>query len=360
MAQQMIKKTWLLILLLTGCLLGTSLSQAAVNWTPSTGYTVSGDTSSLFIGDPDEYEITLGMMNRARELQEARKYRAAVKRYRKMAKRYPASIFSPEAVYQVGECEYARGRYRKAFDSYTSLMINYPDFEKYGEVIKRQFSIANDLYEGKRAHYFGFIPGFKAYDRAILMFETMVRNAPYSDYAPMALMKVAELHLKAKDRYYAIDALDRLINNYPESMLIADAYLLLAQTFAELVDGAYYDQGATREAISYFKDFMILFPDHPRIAEAEAGLAAMKSIEAQSKMVKGDFYFYKWKDMRGARVFYNEAITVAPDSPEAEIARAQLAIIDERMEEKADEYRDSTVPSSSAEGVVDPDKANPF
>jgi len=356
----MIKKTCLPILLLIGCLLGSQAIQASIDWTPSQGYKISGDTSSVFIGDPAEFDELVSTMNEARELQERGKYIPAIRRYKRVVKRNPGSVFAPEAIFQVGECEYQRTRFRKAFDAYTSVIINYPDYENYGKVISRQFEIANDLYEGKRARYFGFIPGFKGYDRAILMFETMVRNAPYSEYAPMALMKVAELHLKANDDYYAIDALDRLINNYSDNMLVADAYLLLAQTFAKLVDGPYYDQGATREAISYFKDFMILYPNHPRIAEAEAGLAAMKSIEAQSKMVKGDFYFYKWKDLRAARVFYNEAITVAPESPEAEEARQQLAIIDERMEERADEYRDTAVPNSAREGVEDPDKAQPL
>ena len=43
-------------------------------------------------------------------------------------------------------------------------------------------------------------------------------------------------------------------------MVTSDAYLKLAETHAALVDGPLYDQGATNEAISYFEDYLILFP----------------------------------------------------------------------------------------------------
>ena len=110
---------------------------------------------------------------------------------------------------------------------------------------------------------------------------------------------------------------------------------MLAQTFARLVDGPEYDQGATREAISYFEDFLILFPQHPNVKAGEDGLSRMKSVEAQSQMVKGDFYYYKWKDFRAAKVFYNEAITTAPESPEAERAKEMIEVVDAKIKSLA-------------------------
>jgi len=326
-------------------------------WNPVDGWQYHGDLSKTFIGDPKEFEHIRSLMNIARDSYEKGKYRKAIKMYRRVWERYPGSIFAPEALYQTALSEHDRNSYRRAFNALTTIILGYPDYEKYNTVVRMQFSIATDLYEGERARYFwGLLPGFKGYDRAITQYETMVANAPFSEYAPMALMKAAELHIKLEDDIYALDSLDRLINNYPESMLAGDAYLMLAQTFSRLVDGPYYDQGATREAINYFEDFLILFPEHPNIKEGEDGLAEMKSVEAQSQMLKGDFYFYKWKDMRAAKVFYNEAITTAPESPEAELAKEKLALIDARMKEVVEIIKDSLIPTSDDEGVVDPTK----
>lgn len=353
------KKYWIIfigfLVLLQGPL------RAELEWYPVGGWQYVGDRSKAFIGDPDEFELIRGLMNVAREAHERGKHKKAIKMYRRVWDRYPGSVFAPEALYQTALVEYDRNSFRRGFNALTTIILGYPDYDKYNTVVRLQFSIATDLYDGKRARYFwGLLPGFKGYDRAIVMYETMVSNAPFSDYAPMALMKAAELHIHLNNDIYALDSLDRLINNYPNSMLTGDAYLMLAKTFARLVDGPEYDQGATREAISYFEDFLILFPNHPDVKEGEEGLATMKSVEAQSQIVKGDFYYYKWKDLRAAKVFYNEAITTAPESPEAEEAKKMIAKIDARIKEAAEKagfnVDDTFVPTSDDEGVVDPTK----
>jgi outer membrane protein assembly factor BamD len=97
---------------------------------------------------------------------------------------------------------------------------------------------------------------------------------------------------------------------------------------AGLVEGAYYDQAETRQAITYYEDFMILFPGDPNIGKAAQGLDSMKQILADSKLRIGDFYFYKRDNFTAARVFYNEAITAYPDSAVAVRAKQRLVQVD--------------------------------
>ena len=175
---------------------------------------------------------------------------------------------------------------------------------------------------------FGLLPGFAQRDKAIEYFETILANAPYSDYAPLSLMNVARGHQKQGNIADAVDALDRMINNYSQTLLAPDAYLKLAQTHASLVDGPYYDQGATKESITYFTDFMLLFPSDANIAGAEKGLDGMKTMLAESKIRMADFYFYKRSNFRAARVFYNEAITAYPESAIALKAKARLVEVE--------------------------------
>jgi outer membrane protein assembly factor BamD len=176
--------------------------------------------------------------------------------------------------------------------------------------------------------FFGLLPGFRQRDKAIEYFETILGNAPYSDYAPLALMNIARGHQKLGNTENAIDALDRMINGYGQSLLAPDAYLKLAQTHASLVEGPYYDQASTKEAITYFTDFMLLFPGDSNIGAAEKGLDGMKNMLAESKMKIGDFYFYRRDNFKAARVFYNEAITAYPDSPIAARAKKRLAEVE--------------------------------
>jgi outer membrane protein assembly factor BamD len=73
---------------------------------------------------------------------------------------------------------------------------------------------------------------------------------------------------------------------------------------------------------------MILFPSDNNVGVAEKGLTDMKRVLAESKMKIADFYFKRRDNYKAARIFYNEAITVYPDSEVATKARARLADVD--------------------------------
>ena len=196
-----------------------------------------------------------------------------------------------------------RKNYKKAFTSYNFSIVRHPDFPRFNEVLEKQFYIADLMMNPKSGQYF-FGLKFTNYDAAIQYFETIIGNAPYSEYAPNSLMRVAIMHRTQGDQPEAIDALDRLINFYSNSEIAPNAYLALADTFSSMVAGPDYDQGATREAISYYRDFLILFPNSNLITEGEEKLADMQDVHAQSKFVIGEYYFKRRSNYQAAEVFF--------------------------------------------------------
>lgn len=302
---------------------------ASVVWSPETGWRVEGGLLSEFNGD--DARNALDLMNKARASEEAGDKGKAIDGYQKVTKKYPSSVFAAEAFYRLAGLYHEKHQYFKAFDAYQQIISRYPNTEKFNEVVGKQYQIASQLADGARNYMWGVIPGFKNRERAVQYFEQTIANAPYSDYAPLSLMNVARAHQRLGDTEETIDALDRMINFYPSSVLTPDAYLKLAQTHASLVEGPYYDQASTKQAITYFEDFMIQYPNDTGIAAAEKGLAEMKRVLAQSKMILADYYLKHRKNYKAARVFYNEAITVYPDSEVAERARARLAEVDKKL-----------------------------
>lgn len=302
-------------------------ARADLVWSKETGWRVEGGALSGLAGP--EGRKALDLMNEARADEDKGSSRAAIKIYAKIAKQYPNSIYAPEAFYRSARLHLSRKEYSKAFDDFQQVVGRYPNTKRFNEIIGEQYRIASALLDGARNRiFFGLLPGFTARERALEYFETILSNAPYSDYAPLALMNIARGHQQLKNPEDAIYALDRMINNYPQSLLAPDAYLKIGQTHASLVDGPYYDQAATKEAITYYTDFMLLYPSDPNIATAEKGLDGMKTMLAESKMKIGDFYFYKRNNFVAAKVFYNEAITSYPDSAVAGRAKLRLADVE--------------------------------
>jgi outer membrane protein assembly factor BamD len=248
--------------------------------------------------------------------------------YEKVAKKYSASIYAPEALFRAGRIRAERKQYYDAFQDFQTILQRYPNTKRFDEVIGEQYRIAAALLNGARNHAFGVIPMFTNRVRAVQYFEVILIDAPYSDYAPLALMDAARGYQAVKETDAAIDALDRLVNTYPQSVLAPVAYLKLGDMFASLSQGPQYDQASTKQAMTYYDDYMILYPGDGEIAKAAAGVDKMKTILAESKIYIGDFYFYKRLNFTAARVFYNEAITAYPDSDPARIAKKRLKEVD--------------------------------
>jgi len=309
----------------------TARARADLVWTPEGGWQLEGGAFSGLA--ETEGHNAIDLMNKSRAAEEKGSYGTAISNYGKVVKKYPNSIWAPEALYRSAHLLFLRKQYYKAFDDYQVIISKYPSTKRFDEIIGEQYHIATILLNGGRNHFFfALIPGFTNREIGIQDCEQVVLNAPYNTYAPLALMEAASGQRMAGNLEEAIDALDRFINNYPQNILAPDAYLKLAQMNGALVDGPYYDQASTKEAITYYQDFMILFPGDHNVGTAENGLADMKKVLAESKMKMADFYFYKRSNFVAARVFYNEAITSYPDSDVANLAKKRLTEVEAAAE----------------------------
>ena len=280
----------------------------------------------------EQTERARPIFERAKEAQAAGNERSAIRQYRRIWRRYPVSDYTAEATYNYALLRYERKEWSKAYDGFQRVLAFHPSFPHFNRIVHYQFDIALRVADGENTRFLFVFP-YRALNRAAGYFAGVVNNAPYHDLAPLALMNMALIYQYQGQTMEAIDSLDWMINEYPTSLLASDAYLTLAETFSELVDGPDYDQGATREAMSYFEDFLILYSEHEGVARAEEGLSEMEEVFASSKLVVGQFYFRyrRWYD--AAEIFFNETITTAPDSEAADTAREYLVRIEERREE---------------------------
>ncbi|PJA44614.1 MAG: outer membrane protein assembly factor BamD [Verrucomicrobia bacterium CG_4_9_14_3_um_filter_43_20] len=314
-------------IILVSFLICSNALLADLVWTPETGWKAEGGLTERFLGEEITARHGLDAMNLAKEEQEKGNDLAALNLYKKVYTEYSTSLLAPEALYQSSIILKNRHQFAEAFKKLQLIITRYPEYPKFNQVIEEEFEIASLLQKGRRPYYWGIIPGFRDYDAAIEYFESIVTNAPFSKYAPMALMNIAVLAQEHKKPEDSIDALDRLINDYPKSDLAPDAYLTLGDVYADLVRGPSYDQGYTKEAIATYEDFLILFPNHARVKEVEDKLAHMRDIEARSKLELGDFYYYYRNNPKAALVYYNETITVEPNSPAAATAKERIELI---------------------------------
>ena len=264
------------------------------------------------------------LWDRAQEAEAEGKLRLALRCYRKLAKKYKYSDYAAPALYRTGILQAERKKFKKSFNAFTKLIDQYPQFRRFDEVLEQMFSTAVDMVNGSaREKWIGFIPT-GASGTAILLLEAVIANAPYSDYSPLALLKIAEIHNNKKHYQEAIAAWTKFIDTYPQHPNLSEGYLGIAQAYANIVQGADYDQSATEESINYYRAFISLFPENEKIAEAEQGLSDVRNIQARNKLILGEYYYQHRNDKEAAATLLNDAITIAPESLSAQQARRWL------------------------------------
>jgi outer membrane protein assembly factor BamD len=324
------------------------------------GVRVEGGFLSRFFGksSPSREQAQL-LIEKAEAALSKRNFRSALSTYKKIAKRFSIEKVTTkegkevyavaEALYQSALLRERNSQWEHAFNALQEVVEKYPsyDFEK---VINAQSRIASKLGAGARTKIFWVIPGFRNYDKAMKFHKQISENARGPEHAPAALMASAEIARSGKKESEAIDVLEQLINFYPEDILCEKAYFDLAEIYESMVKGPLYDQGATLKSINYYEDFRILFSEiekspretevefehrraswQVRVQQAEKGLARMRDMLARSKLEIGQFYHRHGQKFspRGsvaapAKQYYQEAITLAPNSESARTAQELL------------------------------------
>ena len=334
--------------------------QAKIVFDGEKGFRVEGGFLSRFFGGFDsDGEQAQALLEKAESELAENDFRGALSTYKKIAKRFPiekAETSDGRKVYAAAEALYqsalVRERYSqwgKAFDALQQVVEKYPSYD-FDKVIVAQSRIAAKLGAGARTKVFRFIPGFKNYGQALEFHQKIAENARGPEHAPIALMASADIARRDNKEVEAIDSLERLINLYPEDRLSEKAYFDLAVIHESMVKGPLYDQGATLKAVNFYEDYLILFEAlakapretdddfakrreawRVRLQEAEKGLGRMRDMLARSKLEIGQFYHrhgHKFAPRssvkKPATQYYNEAITLAPDSDSARSATELL------------------------------------
>lgn len=270
---------------------------------------------------PSQNDEAQAEMVRADTLLKEGHLKKALGGYRSINHRFPFSPLAPEALKKRGIIYLRQHRFQSAFNCFQRIVDKYPNYKNFLEILQLEFDTADALMRGKRHYFFGKIPGFKDRGSALRFFQRIVDQAPYSEIAPKALMNIARLGMRIREPEKAIEALERVIDEYANSPLAAEAQLMLAQVRRKMVIGPAYDQRATEEAVNCYREFLVLYPDSPMAPAAEQGLKEARELLAASKLNMGDFYYNKRQNPRAALMYYKEVLSVAPDSPAAEVAR---------------------------------------
>jgi outer membrane protein assembly factor BamD len=250
----------------------------------------------------------------------------------RILKVWPLSDYAPRAAYLVGRCLENERKDEAAFNSYQSIIEKYPKSGQYNEVLWRQYEIANRFLDGEWFKVWNLIPLYPSMDETAKLYQKIVGNGPYSEVAPHAQLRIGAAREKQRNYADAVKAYDTAADRYHDQPTIAsDAMFRAGVAWEKQADTAEYDQGAASQAIAAYTDFITIYPDDKRVADAQKAITKLKAEQVRGTFEIAKFYEngHRWA---GAVIYYNAVLQLDANSPLAAQARQRIDVLKPRLQ----------------------------
>jgi len=242
---------------------------------------------------------------------------------RRFVKEDPLAPGAAEAQFQIAEILEQRGKFNNAFDEFQILINRYPDSDYFNQALAGQLRIANYYLRGSQPSFLGFSFG-PTKERVQEMYKTIIGNALYGENAPIAQFNLGLAFEKAGEWSEAVDAYQRVLDNYPNSDTADDALYQIGYVYYRLgATGRSRDLSALELARETFEDFLIEFPRSEKAEQARENLNTLTESEAGDVLQIARFYD-RSRDYKAAVIYYNDVIRRLPESEDAKLAQTRI------------------------------------
>ena len=315
------RKTFILILLAASFIYSASIAEAFWVWTPKTKTMIN---PKLAVKDSPREQFDWAM-----RFYRENDFKRASEEFLKLTAYYADSDLAPDAQYYAARSYEEEGKYLFAYQNYQKAIDNYPYTRRMEDIIRREYNIAN-IFESQETAKIMELELSTSMDRAAMIYKQIVKNAPFSSYADKSLYKLGDVSRRMMKYPDAIEAYERLLNDYPDSDLVPEAKYQLAYTRYEASLAPEYDQESTDEALREFKQISKT-ASAPAMAEEAAGMMMeLKKKKADSTLKIAQFYDRQGKKA-SAIMYYKDVVAKFSGTDAAKEAEERLTKLEKKV-----------------------------
>jgi len=246
----------------------------------------------------------------------------AIKAYKSLVKRHPKDALAAGALFRAAELEEQSHDYLRAAQSFRQLVERYPGSPHFDEAIEGQFRIGEIYLAGKKLRLLG-IPVASSLERAVTIFASVVRTAPYGKYTARAQFDIGLVREKQGANDAALEAYQAVVDKFPNEPIAVDAQYQIGYIWFHASKTGTKDIAAASKAKTAFQDFLFHYPNSEKAAQARADLDQLEQKQTSSSFEVAKFYD-KQKYYRAAVIYYNEVIRQQPGSTESDRAKKRI------------------------------------
>jgi outer membrane protein assembly factor BamD len=273
-------------------------------------------------GEEQVSETALELYNTAQSAEKEGNLKRAIHAYANIVRQHPKDALAPSALYRGAQLQEQVHDYLLAADSYRLLVERYPGNPHFDEAIEAQFRIGEMYLTGKKKKILGISLG-SSLDKAVTIFASIVRTAPYGKYTARAQFNIGLAREKQNVPEMAVEAYQAVVTKFPNEPVAVDAQYQIGYIWLMAARKGTTDAAATTNAKTAFQDFLLHYPHSEKAAQARANLDLLEHKETTSSYEVAKFYD-KQKYYRAAVIYYNEVIRQQPGSTESNLAKKRI------------------------------------
>ncbi|HOW59004.1 MAG TPA: outer membrane protein assembly factor BamD [Candidatus Omnitrophota bacterium] len=277
-------------------LLPYSFASADWVWSPEQGKFIN--TQSETQNDAND------LFDDALDLYKEKKLDKAVEQFEAVLKQYPKSRVAPEAQYRLGTIFEEQGELVKAHKAYEGLIKSYPQSERFEEVVEREYLIGTAFLSGKKGKLMG-LDVRPSLPLAIEVFKKIVEVAPYGAFGDKSQLSLGMAYQKSGRHDEALEAFQNLIEQYPQSSLVKEARLKMAEVSFEKSSAQTRDQSALDAAAQQAQNYLQRYPDSEEAEKAAKIRQVVDEINAEKNYRIG-LYYEKDNYLESALIYYRD------------------------------------------------------
>jgi outer membrane assembly lipoprotein YfiO len=279
------------------------------------------------VKDTPEEQFELAM-----RFYESGDFKRASEEFTRLTESYRDSDVAPEAQYYAARAYEEQGRYWFAYQNYKKTMINYPYTRRLDEIIERLYNIAG-IVEGEETAKIMGLELSESMERSAEMYKTIVDTSPFSPYADKSLFNLGDVNRRMRKYKEAMEAYSKIISDYPDSSLVAEARYQLAFTKYEASLDPEYDQESTDQALKEFNEIAETTPVPAIAREADKVLSELRARKADSTLKIAEFYEKQGK-YESAVMYYKSVRGKFEGTSAAEYADERIKHLEGRMKKR--------------------------
>src|SRR5689334_15133973 len=195
----------------------------------------------------------------------------AIKAYRQLVRKYPKDALAGGAAFQAATLLERTHEFLESATAYRVVVVNYPTSPHFNEAIEGQFRVGELYLAGKKLKLLG-IPLATSMDRAVDIFASIIRTAPYGKYTARAQFDIGLARQKQGANDAAIQAYQAVIDKFPNDPIAADAQYQIGYMWWMAAKGGTRDLAATNNAKVAFQDYLFRYPNSEKAPQARSNL----------------------------------------------------------------------------------------